>query len=508
MKVLDADFVVIGSGLAGTVAAYLLSSQGHVLLLSKSPPSDSNSFAAQGGIAAAVGSTDNATLHANDTLAAGGGLCAADVVTYITATAPKLIQWLVDIGVPFDKDSAGGISLGLEGGHSRHRILHAGGDATGRMVMETVTAALEHNPTVTRVSHVHVLSLIQNGSKAVVGALGQLNDGSGEQLQCYGRRAVILATGGAGQLFSRSTNPAGATGDGIALAYQVGAPVRNMEFVQFHPTTLDLEGYPSFLISEAIRGAGGTLVNSQGEVIMAGYAQGDLEPRDVVARVMYYHLLKGRRVYLDCRGIHDFAEKFPTIYERCSAYGVDVAKDLIPVSPAAHFMMGGVVAEIDGKTDVPGLYAIGEVASTGVHGANRLASNSLLECLVMAFALADHMSQSTSDGEQPAMAYGTSWPTPLLPDRSEILRQVQTIMWEAAGIVRQEDTLQTGLRAMQALQHKYPQSPAICTATLILRSALLRRESRGAHYRTDFPTPLPESSQLDTVLCVTGDQRG
>jgi len=503
MKVLDADFVIIGSGLAGSVAAYVLSSQGNVLLLSKASSTESNSFAAQGGIAAAIGTDDNAKLHAKDTLEAGAELCDADVVTYLTATAPKLVHWLLDIGVPFDKNSMGEISLGLEGAHSRNRILHAGGDATGRKVMETVTAALEHNPKIKRVANVHVLSLIQNQKKTVIGALGQLNDESREQIRFYGRRAVILATGGAGQLFSRTTNPLGATGDGIALAYQAGASVRNLEFVQFHPTTLDLEGHPSFLISEAVRGAGGTLVNNQGEAIMSKYPQGDLEPRDVVARVIYNRLQQGERVYLNCRLIQNFAQKFPTIYERCISYGVNVAEDLIPVSPAAHFMIGGVVAGMDGKTDVPGLYAIGEVASTGVHGANRLASNSLLECLVMAFSLADHMRSVESVEEE--LNYELSepeLPVTLIPDSQEVLCKVQAVMWEAAGIIRDKDSLQSGLRILTNLQQCHPQSPGVCTASLILQSALWRQESRGAHFRRDSPSLDSQFKEVDTVVSL------
>lgn len=505
MNVLDADFVVIGSGLAGSVAAYLLSGQGTVLLLSKAPPTESNSFAAQGGIAAAIGVDDSVKLHAKDTLEAGDGLCDAAVVRYLTELAPELVRWLLDLGVPFDKPSDGQLSLGLEGAHSRHRILHAGGDATGRLVMETVTAALEQSPTVKRVTNVHVNSLIQNQQQVVVGALGHLLGEPDAQIQFFGTRAVILATGGAGQLFSRSTNPRGATGDGIALAYQVGARVRNLEFVQFHPTTLHLDGYPPFLVSEAVRGAGGMLVNHQGEAIMASYAKRDLEPRDVVARVIYNHMLRGERVYLDCRNIEGFAQKFPTIYVRCKSYGVHAPEHFIPVSPAAHFMMGGIVAEMNGKTDIPGLYAIGEVASTGVHGANRLASNSLLECLVMAFSLMKAMKRSTASGAIPNVSRDLTWSTPFVSDAPEVLRQIQSIMWQSAGIVRQEEGLQTGLQAIQQLKKRYPHSPAVCIATLILQSASLRRESRGAHYRLDFPTASHALNHVDTVLSITED---
>lgn len=501
MTVLDADFVIIGTGLAGSVAAYLLSTQGNVLLLSKGLPSESNSFAAQGGIAAAIGSDDDSMLHTKDTLIAGSELCDPEVVAYLTETAPKLVHWLRDIGVPFDKNSLGELSLGLEGAHSRCRILHAGGDATGRKVMETVTAALENNPMIERKENVHVLSLIKNPNKQVIGALGQLCEEPAEKVEFYARRAVILATGGAGQLFQRTTNPSGATGDGIALSYHAGASLRDLEFVQFHPTTLDLEGYPSFLISEAVRGAGGTLVDELGEAIMKDYPRGDLEPRDIVARAIYSSLQQGKRVYLDCRQIQDFETKFPTIFEQCRSYGLNPSQNLIPISPAAHFMMGGVVAEINGKTSVPGLYAIGEVSSTGVHGANRLASNSLLECLVMAFSLAEHLKSVTSIEDDHRFDQ-PEFPASLIPDSQEVLDVVKAAMWETGGIVRDEDSLQRGLKVLMKLQQRHPRSSVICTARLILESALFRRESRGAHFRRDFPKPNPQLSQVNTVVSL------
>lgn len=501
MTVLDADFVIIGSGLGGSVAAYLLSTQGNVLLLSKGLPSESNSFAAQGGIAAAIGPDDDTMLHAKDTLNAGSELCDPVVVAYLTETAPKLVHWLHDIGVPFDKNSLGELSLGLEGAHSRRRILHAGGDATGRKVMETVTAALENNPMIQRVANVHVLSLMKNPNKHVIGALGQLCEEPVEKVEFYARRAVILATGGTGQLFQRTTNPSGATGDGIALAYHAGASLRDLEFVQFHPTTLDLEGYPSFLISEAVRGAGGTLVDEHGEAIMKDYPQRDLEPRDIVARAIYRISQRGKRVYLDCRQIQDFKKKFPTIFKQCRSYGLNPSQNLIPVSPAAHFMMGGVVAEIHGKTSVPGLYAIGEVSSTGMHGANRLASNSLLECLVMAFSLAEHL-KSVKSIEGDHKFDQPEPPASLIPDTQEVLDEVKAVMWESAGIVRDKDSLQRGLKVLMNLQQCHPQSPAICTARLILESALSRRESRGAHFRLDFPNPDSQLSQVNTVVSM------
>lgn len=502
MTVQDADFVIVGSGLAGSVAAYLLSAQGNVLLLSKALPAESNSFAAQGGIAAAIAPNDDTNLHAQDTLKASAKLGNSTVVAYLTETAPKVVHWLRDIGVPFDNNSSGDFSLGLEGAHSRQRILHAGGDSTGRKVMETVTAALEGNPRIQRVPNVHIVSLIQNPGKRVIGALGQVRDKSLEEIQFYARRAVVLATGGTGQLFKRTTNPSGATGEGLSLAHHAGASLRDLEFVQFHPTTLDLEGYPTFLISEAVRGAGAKLVDHLGKTIMQGYPQEDLEPRDVVAREIYSRLQRGNRIYLDCRDIPDLQVKFPTIYARCSSYGINLSRDPVPVSPAAHFMMGGVVTDIAGATDVPGLYAIGEVASSGVHGANRLASNSLLECLVMAFALAEHMESTAIEAENDFSQSGCRFR--LVQDSQELLDEVKGVMWEAAGIVRNASSLQNGLNALTNLQQHNPQSPAICSARLILQCALSRQESRGAHFRSDFPKLNKELNHVNTVVHSDG----
>ncbi|GMA62277.1 L-aspartate oxidase [Alicyclobacillus fastidiosus] len=501
MEILEADFVIIGSGLAGSVAAYLLSHQGEVLLVSKEPPTKSNSFCAQGGIAAAIHPEDAPTLHGADTLHAGVELCDPQVVTRLTEQAPKLVRWLAEIGVPFDRRPTGEFALGLEGAHSRRRILHAGGDATGRKVMETLTDALSQLKNVRRVTNVHISGLLQNHKRSVIGALGRREGDPSHITQLVARRGTVLATGGAGQLFERTTNPAGATGDGIALAYTAGARLRNLEFVQFHPTALDHGDSQCFLISEAVRGVGAVLVDAEGKPIMGDYPLRDLEPRDVVARAMYSYTQRNQSVYLDCRGIQDFAEKFPTIYHHCRSRGLNPAVDWLPVSPAAHFMMGGIVASMDGRTSVQGLYALGEVAATGVHGANRLASNSLLECLAMAFSLADHMRSTKTE---PAGDCTIAKPT--LPDvspaGSEPLHIVQSVMWQAAGIIRDEDSLKRGLAALNELRQEYRNSLTVCAASLLIQSALLREESRGAHYRRDFPRLDPRLNEVDTVISL------
>jgi L-aspartate oxidase len=503
MNILEADFVIIGSGLAGSTAAYLLSEFGDVLLVSKEPPAKSNSSAAQGGIAAAIGHEDNPVLHEADTLHAGCGLCDPKVVAYLTEKAPKLVRWLAEIGVPFDKNNIGEFELGLEGAHSQRRILHAGGDATGRKVMETITDALEHIPNINRLSNIHVVALLQNNEKSVIGALGQYADEPNHDVQFVARQGTILATGGAGQLFTRTTNPSGATGDGIALAYKAGALIRNVEFVQFHPTALDHVGVKCFLISEAVRGAGGVLVNRGGEPIMDAYPLRDLEQRDVVAREIYTRMQQNEKVFLDCKKIKNFRHEFPTIYDKCISNGLNPATGWIPVSPAAHFMMGGVAAAIDGRTSIRGLYALGEVSSTGVHGANRLASNSLLECLVMAFSLAEHMRSVKLlklDTEYQVSELDLS--KILVPDSPDLLRKVQLVMWKAAGIIRDEESMKDGLKVLNQLQQVYPQSSAVCTARLILKAALSRQESRGAHFRSDFPHLDPKRNGADTIQSI------
>lgn len=496
---IEADFVVIGSGLAGSAAAYWLSELGDVVILAKESFQSSNSYAAQGGIAAAVAPFDSPALHDRDTQVAGDGLCNPHAVETLTQLAPQLVHWLIAIGVPFDRDGSGKCRLGLEGAHSFRRILHAGGDASGRNIMETIMQALAKKQNVRQISPIHVRNLVKNKSGIVIGASGESLADNREDILCLARRGTILATGGSAKLFAHSTNPSGATGDGIALAYHAGAQLRNLEFVQFHPTVLTKEDTTSFLISEAVRGAGARLVTDRGEMIMENYPLQDLEGRDVVSRALYRVLQNGAHVHLDCRAVKEFPIRFPTIYSHCMACGLDPTTDLLPVSPAAHFVMGGIAATMAGATSVQGLYALGEVACTGVHGANRLASNSLLECLVMAYSLALQMHSL-----KPAIK--DLCPSPLsqdiAPDTSEVLAKVQSILWETAGIERSETGLRSGLQALIDLTPGCLASSAICTATLTIRSALARRESRGAHYRTDYPLANPKWTGVDTVVSM------
>ncbi len=500
MKVREADFVVVGNGLAGSTAAYTLSGLGDVALLSKESAQGSNSFAAQGGVAAAMSVGDSPERHAADTLSAGSGLCDPDAVTMLVRRAPKLMQWLMDSGVSFDRDETGNLALGLEGAHGASRILHAGGDSTGRHILETVQRLLTERSSVLRVDNVQVVKLLKDQRGRVAGVLTVERGATAAGVAWLARRGVILATGGSGQLFLRTTNPPGALGDGVALAYEAGAVVRNLEFVQFHPTALAIEGSLPFLVSEAVRGAGARLIDEAGKPVMT-QGTGDLAARDVVARAIYRHQLREGNVYLDTTAIPDFPSRFPTIHEHCKMHGIDPCTTPLPVSPAAHFMMGGIDASLSGQTNVPGLYAIGEVAGTGVHGANRLASNSLLECMVMAFELPHSMNEDLPAKRRGSMEWSVLFDEgrELSSDPPDVLRGVQTILWHSAGIERCGDSLQKGLSALREMGRQYPQSSVIATASLLVKSALARRESRGAHYRTDYPVADPQFAK-DTLL--------
>lgn len=498
MNRLAFDFVIVGCGLAGTAAALELCRWGDVAVVSKEPVTGCNSYWAQGGIAAAVDNEDSVELHATDTLAAGHGLCHPAVVADVAGAAPDRVRWLERLGVSFDVDHrTGRLSLGLEGAHTRPRILHTGGDASGKNVMLRLTERLDDQPNVVRLNHHTVNSLLVDAHGSVAGVLAT-NTKTGEELWVRARRGTVLATGGAGQLYSRTTNPPGATGDGIALAHSVGAAVRNLEFVQFHPTALDANCNPRFLISEAVRGAGAHLLYKDGRRLMAFHPMQDLAPRDIIARTIYESLQRDEPVYLDARKVEDFQARFPTIFNGCLARGYNPERDLLPVAPAAHFMMGGVETTLTGETRVPGLYAIGEVSSTGLHGANRLASNSLLECLVMAHQLSLVL-QNTE--EMPLVTSGSIHPiTRFTAHPPELLGQVQHVMWTSAGIVRNGTQLKHGLTKLLALQDRYPHSAAVYTALLVVQSALLREESRGAHYRSDFPQTGSKLDYVDTRL--------
>jgi L-aspartate oxidase len=498
---LRSDFLIIGSGIAALRAAPEVAGHGDVLILTKAGPEEGNTGHAQGGIAAAVGPGDTPELHAADTIAAGDGLCDLRAVQVLVEEGPRSVRELMAWGVRFDRAPDGQPALAMEAAHSARRVLHAH-DATGREIGRVLWDRASQLAHVTTQDHARVVGLvIEDG--CCVGARFLLGDG---RLAVARARSVLLATGGAGQVYHETTNPHVATGDGIAMAFEAGAEVIDLEFVQFHPTALMVEGQPRFLLSEALRGEGGQLVNAAGEAFMTRYeAAGDLAPRDRVSRAIVRESRRtGQPVYLSLQRLDaDFVhERFPLISEACRRAGLDLARDRIPVGPAAHYVMGGVRTDLDGRTTIPGLFAAGEVACTGVHGANRLASNSLLEGLV--FGARAGCAMRADKTSSPASPPGSRlMPTDRAPERIKADPvELSRVMWRDVGLFRDRDGLTRALAVFepawreldarmqdgQTLDPEDWQTASILTVgRLIARAALRREESRGGHYRADFP---------------------
>ena len=497
------DYILIGSGIAGLYTALLAKQQGSVLIITKSTIEDCNTKHAQGGIAAPIGANDSPEMHIRDTLTAGNGLCDESAVRILATEAADRISDLVHLGVPFDTTN-GKIALTMEAAHSVPRILHAGGDATGEHIEVTLSKHV-------RTANIRVLEnclateiLQEKGRVKGVKTL-DLRTGSTKEFEC---RWLILATGGAGQLYKFNTNSEIATGDGIALAFDAGAEITDMEFFQFHPTALHLPGVPPFLISEAVRGEGGILRNVNGYRFMPDYTpEKELAPRDVVSRSILYEMEKTStdNVFLDVTYLprNIVTTRFPNIYQFCLDHGLDITKELVPVAPAAHYMMGGVKVNTWGETNIPGLFATGETACTGVHGANRLASNSMLEVLVFSKRILGR----TKSGNNSATPTQTSDEHHTLSMRKTLKKvpangsnHLKSLMWDKVGIIRNEESLTEAADVLAAWQKRLPQftertsyelSNMILTGRLMTEAALIRKESRGAHFRTDFPQNSP-----------------
>lgn len=496
----SADYIIIGSGVAGLYTALLLSTNHPVILLNKSTLNESNTAYAQGGIASALDKHDSPELHYQDTIMAGAGLCDSQAVLTLVYDGPKRVRDLIHRGVPFDRDADNQIAFTREAAHSRRRILHAAGDATGREISKTLVHLVRNSPRISIYEDHFVVSLVtRNGRCCGVVAI------SHGIPKLFLSSGVVLCTGGLGQLYGSTTNPRIATGDGMALAYNAGATLQDMEFVQFHPTALSLPPAPPFLISETVRGEGAILLNSEGRRFMPEYHPlAELAPRDVVARGIFAEIQKGAHpVYLDLAKIppETVKSRFPNIYQTCLKYGLDISVQPIPVAPAAHYMMGGVVTDLYGRTGIPGLFAAGETACTGVHGANRLASNSLLEGLVFGGRIADYLNSQPVDIPQPGEDLNIYYPR-LFTEYSRIetdylkLRQITDTY---LGIVRNRDGLlcaATLLEKMKQPEHVFEWDPAyfelqnmILLAGLMVQAAQTRTESRGGHFRDDFPAP-------------------
>ncbi|OME48093.1 MULTISPECIES: L-aspartate oxidase [Paenibacillus] len=492
------DCIVIGSGIAGLFTAIKASEDRRVIMITKKSVMESNTRYAQGGIAAVIAEDDSPAYHRQDTLMAGAGLCSSTAVDALVNEGPEGVHELIRLGTLFDKED-GVLALTQEGAHSHRRILHANGDATGYEIVRALAEQVAEHENIEVWDDHYAIDLITEGGECV-GALLQRPGGGRLFLQ---GDATILCSGGAGQLYRYTTNPEVATGDGVAIAYRAGAHIRDMEFIQFHPTALSYPGAPRFLISEAVRGEGAVLRNINGERFMERYHNLlELAPRDIVARaiVSEMELTKSTFVYLDIT--HESPEmvkhRFPTIYETCMGYGLDITSDWIPVAPAAHYMMGGIKTDLNGESTVPRLFACGEVSSTGLHGANRLASNSLSEAIVFGQRIIDRIHElSPLDRDILSVISNegrVDSPTQAIVERR---LKLQKVMVRYAGLRRNEEMLLKGLDELKrqlpifgsalSKREEYEFANMLTCCLLVTESALAREESRGAHYREDYP---------------------
>ncbi|HEY9212656.1 MAG TPA: L-aspartate oxidase [Ancylobacter sp.] len=480
--------LIVGGGVAGLATALRLAPLPVTLVVASPLGVEAATGWAQGGIAAAIGDDDRPDFHAIDTLTAGAGLSEPVISRRIASAAPSCIDWLVGIGTPFDRNPNQSLALGLEAAHSRRRIVHAEGDGTGRVVLQTLTRAVLACPTIHVMEGVRATGLLNDENGRIAGVTVYDRQGETRDLPA---RAVVLATGGLGGLYASTTNPLGAVGSGLALAARAGAVMRDMEFVQFHPTAMAVGADPMPLATEALRGEGAKLFNDRGERFMLEVPGQELAPRDVVARAIFAEIAAGRHVVLDAR-LKDIERRFPGVVALCRANGLDPALQPIPVRPAAHYHMGGIRVDELGRTSLEGLWACGEVASSGLHGANRLASNSLLEALAYAeWIAADIAGQDRRAGSPRAMIAGIR--------NSAARAEIRALMDRRVGVVRDAYELEGAVRRLDALASEGTDDLAL-VALMIASSALQREESRGGHFRADYPLTAANAAHSETTL--------
>jgi len=515
IKVFDSDVLILGSGIAGLYTAIKASEQFQITVLTKKTLEESNTGHAQGGIAVALDEEDSPTLHFEDTLKAGAGLCDPFVVRILVEEGPTCVEELMDMGAQFDRQN-GALAFTREAAHSQRRILHAQGDATGWEIERALVAKVKENPMVNALEGRFVVDLLENHAGEIVGAL-VVNEETGE-LEGHLAKAVVLSTGGLGQVYRFTTNPSVATGDGMAIAIRAGADLMDMEFVQFHPTALLIPKAPRFLISEAVRGEGAHLINALGVRFMENVPGKELAPRDIVARAIWQEMNQGS-VFLDFRpiGKERILERFPTIYQTCLNYGIDVLTTPLPIAPAAHYMMGGIATNSFGETSLPHLYAAGECACNGVHGANRLASNSLLDGLVFGARIVEEIRNKLKakrpTWEEVLGPEGNLGSTRIngsvkqLGDRG-LRNRIQDLMWSRVGILRDEAGLEKATELLKAWgrddlsMHSvddFETANLLTVGEVIAKAALERKESRGGHFRSDYPSRLDEPWQKHSL---------
>ncbi|MEO9170041.1 MAG: L-aspartate oxidase [Candidatus Baltobacteraceae bacterium] len=485
------DAIVIGAGIAGLMAAIKLAPKNVTVICKTRLGFGAATDWAQGGIAAALGKDDSPSLHALDTNRAGAGINDEKIVDILTSDAPARIEELLELGATFDRTESGELALGREAAHQRRRIVKAGGDATGHEILKTLIAAIHAIPSIYVLEDTTADDLIVDEGR-VCGVYA--HDNRSGIPAAYVAPSTILATGGIGRLYRFTTNPVEATGDGVAMAGRAGATLADMEFVQFHPTALAIGRDPMPLVTEAVRGEGATLMNDLGERFMLGaHPDAELAPRDIVARAIFEQLQRGRTVGLDARDAigETFPQKFPTVFGFCTSAGIDPRTERIPIAPAAHYHMGGIAVDEWGRTSLPGLWACGEVSATGVHGANRLASNSLLEALVYGARVAENIAAENEERHEPEIVeYSPSIRRPA--GETQAISDLRNVMYANVGLVRNELGLREAHARITDLQTSFPRATSelrnlLVVGQLITGAACIRRESRGSHYRTDYP---------------------